>query len=137
MEKNQMIAVLHNVLNLRCLVALVALVCFGCGSSEDKSQSTSKDVSDTSSLAVALDSITIELLGADSVSVFDLLVADHIVNYLYSGTGVFVKAIDSIANSTDHYWLYSVNDSMAQVSADKYLTSDGDRVVWHYRRVGK
>jgi len=137
MENVQMITVLYNVLNLRCLVALVALVCIGCGSSGDKSKATSKDVSDTSSLAVALDSLTIELLGSDSVSVFDLLVADHIVNYISRGAGVFVKAIDSIANSTDHYWLYSVNDSMAQISADKYLTSDGDRVVWHYRRAGE
>jgi len=81
--------------------------------------------------------MTIELLGADSVSVFDLLVAEHDVDYLSSGTGVFVKAIDSVANNTGYYWLYSVNDSMAQAAADKYLTSDGDRVVWHYRRAGK
>ena len=93
-----MIAVLHNALNLRCLVALLAVVCFGCGSSENNDRSgsdlASRSVLDSTAAEFSSDSVTIELLGSDSVSVFDLLVADHIVNYLYSGAGIFVKAID-------------------------------------------
>ncbi len=136
-----MMTVLHNVLSLRCFVLSVALVCAGCGSSENNDRSgsdlASRSALDSTAAEFTADSMTIELLGSDSVSVFDLLVAGHEVDHVSSGAGVFVKAIDSIANSTGHYWLYSVNDSMAQVAADKYLTSDGDRIVWHYRRAGK
>ena len=82
------------------------------------------------------DSLTIELLGADSVSVLDLLVAEHEVDMIGGSQGAFVRGIDSIANSAACAWVYSVNDSMAQVAADKYLTSDGDRIVWHFRRIG-
>ncbi|MCP4686083.1 MAG: DUF4430 domain-containing protein [bacterium] len=51
--------------------------------------------------------------------------------------GAFVKAIDSVENAGGYFWLYSVNDSAGKVAADKYLTSDGDVVEWHYRSIGE
>ncbi|MBU0983463.1 MAG: DUF4430 domain-containing protein, partial [candidate division Zixibacteria bacterium] len=35
----------------------------------------------------------------------------------------------------DYFWVYSVNDTMAQTACDKYVTSTGDRIVWHYRKM--
>ncbi len=81
-----------------------------------------------------VDSITVELTGVDSMSVFDLLRENHQVDVKSSAMGVFVQAIDSITNSDDAYWMYSVNDSMGQVASDKYITADGDLVRWHFRK---
>ena len=83
------------------------------------------------------DSLVIELTGEDSVTVFDLLRSQHTVDVQASAQGVFVKAIDSIANGERTYWLYSVNDSMGQVSCDKYVTKSGDRIKWYYRKLGE
>ena len=87
--------------------------------------------------AVARDSLVIELPGADSMTVFDLLKQKHEVEFQESSMGVFVQAIDSIANSERIYWLYSVNDSMGQVACDQYVTREGDIVRWHYRKMGE
>jgi hypothetical protein len=51
--------------------------------------------------------------------------------------GAFVKGIGSIENGGGYVWTYTVNDSAAQVAADRYLTVAGDRVVWHFRRAGQ
>ena len=83
------------------------------------------------------DSLTITLTGADSVSVLELLKADHLVEVHESAMGAFVKAIDSVENRQGYFWVYSVNDSTGKVAADKRLTSDGDTIEWHYRKMGE
>jgi hypothetical protein len=80
------------------------------------------------------DSVTVALSGVDSVSVFDLLKRNHAVDYRSTMAGVFVTGIDSVENSQQAYWIYTVNDTSPQVAADKMLTHDGDRVVWHFRK---
>ena len=77
----------------------------------------------------------IELEGVDSLTVFEILRSKHQVDYLTTAAGVFIKAIDSLENTSDFFWIYSVNDTMPQVASDKYHTSDGDSVRWHYRRI--
>lgn len=106
---------------------ILPVLLFGCGS----------EPGDVGLASGANDSLVIELTGVDSVSVFDLLLQEHDVDYVSGGMGVFVKAIDSVENSPGVYWLYSVNDTIAQVAADRYITSDGDRVRWHFRRSGE
>ena len=96
-----------------------------------------KDAEPSAAKEPPRDSLTIRLTGSDSVSVFDLLRRSHDVDYQSSAMGVFVKAIDSISSHDHYFWVYSVNDTMARMAADKYLTSDSDRVVWHFRRVGQ
>ena len=83
------------------------------------------------------DSLQITLTGADSTSVLALLEAGHKVDIHQSTLGAFVKGIDSVDNGGGYFWLYTVNDSTGKVAADKYITSDSDVVVWHYRKIGQ
>jgi len=107
---------------LACAVLPVLLA--GCGA----------DADNTGSTVAMYDSLVIKLDGIDSVSVFDLLTENHRVDYISTGMGVFIKAIDSIENGSGVYWLYSVNDTTAQIAADRYITSDGDRIRWHFSK---
>lgn len=83
------------------------------------------------------DSLIIELAGRDSLTVLDLLEQIHQVEKVNTALGVFVKGIDSLESSSTLFWVYSVNDSMPEIAADKYQTKDGDQVRWHYRKMGK
>jgi hypothetical protein len=76
---------------------------------------------DTAISPTSRDSVVVELAERDSVSVFDLL----------------VKQIDSAKNSASAFWIYSVNDTMPKVAADRLLTRTDDRVKWHLRKMGK
>ena len=82
------------------------------------------------------DSLLIELSGMDSFSVLDILRENHDVEFTSSAMGAFIKAIDSIENGDGYFWLYSVNDSMAQVACDRYLTDSQDVIKWYFRKVG-
>jgi hypothetical protein len=115
--------------SLIVLAILGILSVFACGGDEEaehSAMSLSDDISD---------SLTIILGGRDSVSVLSLLEEDHRVETKASAIGLFVTCIDSLENSMYAYWLYSVNDTMPQVSCDKMITRIGDRVVWHYRKI--
>jgi len=101
-----------------------------------KRESAKVDTDIDTTVTVKGDRLAIEMVGVDSMSVFDLLIQNHQVDFQGSPLGVFVKAIDSIENGGGYFWLYSVNDSMAQVSCDKYMTSNGDRIKWHFRGSG-
>jgi len=97
----------------------------------------SSERTDTGAAATRSDSVVVELAGIDSLTVLDLLLTTHEVDYRPSVAGAFVTSIDSLENSSDCSWVYSVNDTMAQVACDKYITSNGDRVKWHFRRMGR
>ncbi|MFQ5499169.1 MAG: DUF4430 domain-containing protein [Candidatus Zixiibacteriota bacterium] len=105
--------------------ALVFLVA-GCGDG-----SNGKDAFE------APDSVVVVSVATDSVSAFDLLMSGHHVEYRKSAMGVFVTAIDSTESGSGCYWLYSVNDSMMPVAADKQTVGSGDTVRWHFRCAGK
>lgn len=114
-------------------MALALSIC-GCRSSRE----TSGRVSDTAAQVEAekRDSLVIDLAGADSTTVLDLLISSHLVDYRSTTAGAFVLAIDSVRNNSAYFWLYSVNDSMPPMACDKYVTRRGDRVRWHFRKVG-
>lgn len=118
---------------------LICLMAIGCSkeSSTPKTADTQSVQADSTDPAHSRDSVVVELTGADSVSVFDLLKATHTVDYLSTAGGVFVKAIDSVANGTSTYWVYSVNDTTPKVAADRMFTRAGDRVVWHFRKMAE
>ena len=117
----------HSLLHrLLALILISAALFAGCGSSETNQAEGS-----------AVDSVTVALSGVDSFSVFDLLKENHAVDYRSTISGVFVTGIDSVDNSQRAYWIYTVNDTTPQVAADKMLTRDGDRVVWHFRRTNQ
>ncbi len=80
------------------------------------------------------DSLVITLDGETGKTVFDITQKNHKVAYIETASGLFIKGIDSIESNYQYGWLYSVNDSIAQVAADKYLTGDGDTIKWHFRK---
>ena len=83
------------------------------------------------------DSVLVELSGHGYLSVLELLRESHQVDYRPSSMGVFVTGIDSIENSADHFWIYSVNDTTPKIACDRLITLQGDRVRWHFRSIGK
>lgn len=116
---------------LNCLAVLIALTCLsGCAS---QSQSDGKSTTNRDTAATSRDSVVVDLAGQDSLTVFDLLQLDHQVDYRATAMGVFVTAIDSVSQSDRAYWIYSINDTMPKIAADKMLTRAGDRIRWHLR----
>ena len=106
------------------LIGLLALV--QCGTKEKGDASDKKPA--------IVDSLVIELNGVNGKSVFDLVAVNHKVNFIPSEAGNFVTAIDSVESGYHYGWLYSVNDTMGLVASDRYVTKDGDRIKWHYRK---
>lgn len=119
------------------LMASIVFVLGSCSTETDERGTRIASDTTVSAAAKKQDSLVIELTGVDSASVLDLLKATHRVEHQSSAMGVFVKTIDSIRNASGVYWLYSVNDSMANIACDRYITKDGDRIKWHFRRMGR
>ncbi len=124
--------------NYRIVVILLALfsvaLLASCGSQQsDKGGATAKV--NLASESPGSDSLTITLVGEDSVSVFDLLKRSHDVDSWSTAVGVFVKGIDSFKNGPRVFWIYSVNDSMPDIASDRRITKAGDTVIWHLRRL--
>ena len=119
------------------LVAVLSTFLLSSCDSKTKKESDLKqsEAGDSTALSPPPDSVVIELAGADSQTVFDLLEDSHEVEYKSSVIGIFVTAIGSIENSAGAYWMYSVNDSVPQVACDKYVTKNGDVVKWHFRKM--
>ena len=121
----------NNQISLRILIIIAVLALFAAGCSKtDEAKIVEKPPTEE-----PYDSLTVELRGVDSLTVFEILTSSHQVDYATTASGVFIKAIDSVENSGDFYWIYSVNDSMAQVAADRYIATEGDIICWHYRRM--
>jgi len=112
------------VLTLALIAAVVA-----CGGDGDRET----DRSDLES--VPQDSLVITLQGQAGQTVFGLTAESHHLDYAESSAGILVKGIDGIHASRTHAWLYSVNDTMGRVAADKYTTGNSDIVKWHYRKL--
>jgi hypothetical protein len=121
---------LYFILVLAAGTAILAAT--GCG----KKETAAKDAAKPDSVTVANteDSVTIDLSGIDSVSPFALLQRRHVVDFKKTAMGVFVRGIDSIMAGPGTFWLYSVNDTMPEIAADRMLTRTGDKVVWHLRK---
>ena len=118
------------------LIILISFLIISCGQkSGNDGKNPDLTIENKTDQPEPKDSIVIELIGIDSLSVFDLLRADHKVVSKSSIQGIFVTGIDGIDNTRDHFWLYSVNDSMGAVAADRYIIGESDRVRWHYRKL--
>jgi hypothetical protein len=112
------------------LLALLTAAVVSCGGQQ---KDTSSD-SGMSALSAAADSVVIALVGEDSVSVLELLQHNHEVISKSSVMGEFVTAVDSLKSGASVFWIYTVNDSIPAVACDRFLTSDGDTVRWHFRK---
>lgn len=104
-----------------------------CGQKESEPRKSSASAEDA--IAGGKDSLAIELVGKDSVTVLDLLKESHKVKEISTAAGSFVSGIDSISSSSTLFWVYSVNGSNPDLACDKLFTHNGDRVVWHLRKI--
>ncbi|MBN2225768.1 MAG: DUF4430 domain-containing protein [candidate division Zixibacteria bacterium] len=114
--------------NTMLLIALVvSVLMISCGKQQDaKTPSTETPA--------YIDSLTIELAGVDGKTVLEITRDSVSVEYTESAMGAFVNAVDSVANDGGYWWVYTINDSIAQVACDKYITTDGDKITWYYRK---
>ncbi|RKX29989.1 MAG: hypothetical protein DRP47_00370 [Candidatus Zixiibacteriota bacterium] len=123
------------------LIIAVLVVCLvyplACIKKVDDNSTTGGIDSDTVGKEGYTDSIVIEIAGAESMTVLDVLESNHQVEKKSSVMGVFVTGIDSVENGDGMYWLYSVNGSVGQVACDRFLTRTGDTVCWHFRKITK
>jgi len=114
------------------ILSIIFLTAFSCGG--EKTGDTAQ-TDQTAPVEEFTDSLAIELAGADSLSVFEILRGNHEVDYKSSLQGVFVTAIDSVAGGGGYLWIYEVNDSTATVACDKYMTRNGDKIMWYFRKM--
>lgn len=75
----------------------------------------------------------VEYDGKEGRTVFDLLKAENDVQADTSSFGVMVKSINGLSQSDKEFWTYTVNGTMAEVGADKYVTKDADKVKWELK----
>ena len=74
--------------------------------------------------------------GAEGENALDLLRANHNVETEDFGSmGQFVSKIDSVPALTNFFWAFYVNGKMADVSADKYITKQGDFIEWKLEEI--
>jgi hypothetical protein len=121
---------------VRTLIVVItgSILLLSCSGSDDTAEQTDTDYADE--LAYH-DSVVFEFEGVDSMSVFDLIQAGHELEYQSTISGKFVTEIDDLEVGSEYFWLFTVNDSVPSVACDEYITSDGDRVKWHYRKLEK
>lgn len=119
------------------MIAMAVLIlAISCGEKEESTEVTDNEVAKKVDLANAADSLILEMVGVDSLSVLDVLSQQHKARHISSLKGAYVLGIDDIGNGDGYFWMYSVNDVMGEVACDKYITKTGDRVRWHYRFSG-
>jgi hypothetical protein len=75
-------------------------------------------------------------------TVFDLLKqlsqeGKFILSYQTSSMGVFVKGIGQVENDNKNnkFWMFKVNNQLANVGASSYILKEGDKVEWDYGAV--
>ncbi len=116
------------------LVALAGVsVLSGCSKKEPSSQAAGTPAANVAVPAAPFDKVTIQMAGVNGVTVLDLLQRSHEVYSKSTVAGQFVTGIDSMKAGADAGWVYSVNDTFPNVAADKMVTRNGDKVVWHLR----
>ena len=115
------------------LFILALLVIGGCSKKQEAEPKVEATTETPIEEITPADSIVLELVSEDSISVYDLLDQKHELELKTTATGAFIIGIDSTYNHEGFFWIYSVNDSMAQISCDQYMTKPGDTVRWHYR----
>lgn len=139
--------VMMRLVSMMSAVALVAsLGLAGCSSA---ASSSSADSSASSAAVEDLSipvTVTVSSPGADEqvtyegtvnvaegASVLDVLHATGLeVDEQKSEYGMFVNAVDGLANEGMKGWTYTVNGEQVQTSADKTIVNGDDAVEWSY-----
>ena len=116
--------------SLLVLLAL-GLIIHGCGTEEQESSALPGDTTTAANTeeSKGRDSVSVTLVGQDSVTVLELLQMSHYVESRSTAMGSFVTGIDSIRGGTSGYWVYTINDTVPKTAADKMFTRSGDKSV--------
>lgn len=128
------------------LVAAMGL--FGCagGEQESSSAASSSGFSTESTISQMEIPVKVTSPGADGQVTFDetvtigegstaldvLQAAGLELDAEQSEYGMFVNAVNGLANEGMKGWTYTVNGEQPQVSADQTYLEDGDAVEWSY-----
>lgn len=75
---------------------------------------------------------TVRYDGEDGKNALDLLKSKAEIQTQDSSIGVFVTSINGTSNSDRQYWLFYVNDALAESAADQYVTKNSDKIEWRY-----
>ena len=105
---------------LLILSLLLLMLATGCGRDSGKSQRASQDLTE------------IVTVGNGRSTVLEILEQSHEVEYRSLALGALVTGIDGQKSGSDAFWLYSVNDTMPTVAADKYVPAKGDTIKWRF-----
>ena len=125
----------YRFVSIATVVATLILIA-SCGQKEDTTKIPDDKAVKKIDLADAADSLIFEMVGVDSMTVFDILSQQHEVKHMSSLKGAYVTRIDDIPNEGGYFWMYSVNDEMGEIACDKFTTKKGDLIRWHYRMAG-
>ena len=128
------------------LTAAVGL--FGCASGDQEASSASSSAGFSTESTIAQIEVPVKVTspGADGQVAYDEMVTigegstalDVLqatgleLDAQQSEYGMFVNAVDSLANEGMKGWTYTVNGEQVQVSADQTYLNDGDVVEWSY-----
>lgn len=119
--------------NKKILLVLLASVSLALTLAGCSLKSSSVPSNDQSQVEQGVQSKVISLTGESGKSVLDILKATHQVDSTDSSFGAMINSIDSIASTDKEFWLYSVNGKSGEVAADKYITQDGDQILWEFK----
>lgn len=129
------------------IIATLAFVCIGIFNSRKASDSDNAETASREPVWLTIEfgnrreTVSGSLESGGQITVFDLLQAVAAVNRIkvdYSGNGetVFIKAIDGVVGGEgdNPWWIYLVNDQLANEGCGTRRLESGDRVIW---RLGK
>ena len=70
----------------------------------------------------------------DLMKVMDEENEDFSFEYQDSSLGAFIEEINGVKNdaSNNIYWMFYVNDKIAEVGASQYILLDNDIIEWKY-----
>lgn len=121
----------RNYAQLTLFFTCIALFGFACsGSDQPKPEPVPAD---TVTAAPPADSAVFTMVAEDTTDAFSILQQNHSVVSKATAMGIFVQQVDSLEGGNGAFWVYSVNDSLPMVAADKYQVVPGDTVRWHLR----
>ena len=81
----------------------------------------------------AMSVANIKYQGVDGKTALELLSQHATVVTKSSSYGPYVDSINGVAGGTDKkYWAFYVNDKMADIGADAYVTKATDKIVWKF-----
>ena len=72
----------------------------------------------------------VDYIADGSSAVFAQLRQHHEVVYDSTAMGVFVKAIDGVAQTKTAFWVYFVNGESKPTPAGEFIPNQGDSVEW-------